>query len=193
MERKITSYYEVLRKITRNIAVTDKTGRNLGLNPGFKKTLHIVAACGKRGGKLFFIGNGASASISSHMAVDFWKHGGIRATAFNDSSLLTCVSNDCGFEQVFAKPIKMFSDKGDVLIVISSSGASQNILCAVEAARSKGLKIITLSGFSKSNPLRKSGDINFYIAANRYSHVEIMHHSLCHYLLDAIVERKVRS
>ena len=137
-----------------------------------------------------FIGNGASASISSHMAIDFWKNAGIKATAFNDPALLTCLSNDYGYERVFAEPIKMFSDKGDILIAISSSGASVNILRAVEAARSKGVKVITLTGFSKNNPLRKSGDMNFYIPADRYSHVEIMHHSICHYLLDIIVDRK---
>lgn len=190
MKRKISFYYGVLRKLTQNTAVTDKVGRNLDLESGFEKTVRVVTACGKRGGKLMFIGNGASASISSHMAVDFWKHAGIKATAFNDPALLTCVSNDYGYEQVFAKPIEVFSEKGDILFAISSSGRSVNILRAVEKVYSRGITIITLSGFSKNNPLRKTGDINFYVPASRYSHVEIMHHSICHYLLDIIAEKK---
>lgn len=190
MIRKIDSYYAILRRLTQDITVTDKTGRTLALQPGFEKIISLLNACGKRKGKLMFIGNGASASISSHMAVDFWKHAGIKATAFNDASLLTCVSNDYGYEQVFAKPIEMFSDRGDILVAISSSGKSANILRAVKMARLRGVKIITLTGFSERNPLRRLGDINFYVPADRYSHVEVMHHSICHYLLDIIVSKK---
>ncbi len=170
--------------------ITGKTGKSYDLESGFEKIARMVIACGKHRGKLMFIGNGASASISSHMAIDFWKHVGIKAIAFNDSAQLTCLSNDFGYEQVFAKPVEIFSNKGDILIAISSSGSSINILRAVEAARSKGVRVITLSGFSKDNPLRKTGDINFYVPADKYGHVEIMHHSICHYLLDIIAEEK---
>lgn len=188
MSKKINSYYDTLRRLTRSMIVTDKAGGAMDLQSAVDKTVRFVTTCGKRRGKLMFIGNGASASISSHMAIDFWKHGGIKATAFNDPSLLTCLSNDYGYERVFAEPVQMFSDKGDILIAISSSGASANILRAVDTARSKGVKIITLTGFSKDNPLRKAGDMNFYVPADRYSHVEIMHHSICHYVLDIIVK-----
>lgn len=130
--------------------------------------------------------------LSSHMVVDFWKNAGIKAVSFNDPSLLTCMSNDYGYEEVFARPIEVFTDKGDILVAISSSGASPNILRAASLAKSKGVKVVTLTGFSKDNPLRKSGDINFYVPADRYSHVEIMHHSLCHYLLDIIVDERCK-
>lgn len=188
MEKMLGSYYEMLRGLTRRVAITDKAGHSIGLEQGFKKTIRLLTACAKSGRKLIFIGNGASASISSHMAVDFWKNAGIKATAFNDHSLLTCISNDYGYEQVFAKPVEIFSDKGDILIAISSSGRSENILRAVGAAKPRGVKIVTLTGFSKDNPLRKRGDMNFYVPADRYSHVEIIHHSLCHYMLDALVD-----
>lgn len=187
---KIDSYYKILRRLTQNIILTDKTGKILGLQCGFEKVVSLLSICGKGKRKLIFIGNGASASISSHMAVDFWKHAGIKAVAFNDPALLTCMSNDYGYEQVFAKPIEMFSDRGDILIAISSSGKSANILRAVKVARSRGVKIITLTGFSKHNLLRKLGDMNFYVPADRYSHVEVIHHSICHYLLDIIVSKK---
>ncbi len=190
MVKKINSYYRILRRLTQSIAVTDKAGRAMCLQSGVERIVRFATKCGKSGGKLIFIGNGASASISSHMAVDFSKHAGIKATAFNDPSLLTCMSNDYGYEQVFAKPIEMFSDKGDILIAISSSGASANILRAVKTARLRGVKVVTLTGFSKDNPLRKTGDINFYVPVDKYSHVEIVHHSICHYLLDIIVDEK---
>lgn len=187
---KINSYYAALRKLTQCITITDKAGKNLGLQSGFEKAINLITACGKHGGKLMFIGNGASASISSHMAIDFWKHSGIRATAFNDSSLLTCISNDYGYEQVFAKPVEMFADKGDILIAISSSGKSVNVLHAVKAARSRSGRVITLTGFLANNPLRKSGEINFYVPFPAYGQVEVMHHSICHCMLDTIVSER---
>jgi len=134
-----------------------------------------------------FIGNGASAAISSHMSTDFWRNIGIRAVAFNDISLLTCISNDYGYKHVFEKPIEMFAEKGDVLIAISSSGKSENILLGVKPAKVKGCKVITLSGFDKNNPLSSLGNYNFYAPSQSYGPVEIIHHSICHCILNSIM------
>jgi D-sedoheptulose 7-phosphate isomerase len=121
------------------------------------------------------------------MAIDFWKNGGIRATAFNDCSLLTCIGNDYDYKHVFEKPIEMFAEQGDVLIAISSSGKSENILLGVKAARTNGCRVITFSGFDEANPLRRMGDYNFYVPSMAYGHVEVVHQSLCHCLLDYIM------
>ena len=137
--------------------------------------------------KIIFIGNGASASIASHMSTDFWKNGGIRAVAFNDAALLTCLSNDCGYENVFGKSIDMFADEGDILFAISSSGKSENILNGVRAARNQGAKVVTFSGFSSENPLRQMGDINFYVPDGAYGAVEVLHLAICHCILDVII------
>lgn len=134
--------------------------------------------------KVMIIGNGGSAGISSHLAVDFWKNGGIKATAFNDSSLLTCISNDYSYEQVFEKPIEMFADSGDILFAISSSGNSANIINAVKAARHKGVFVVTLSGFSSDNALRQLGDINIYTPHHDYGVVEVSHVAVLHSLLN---------
>ena len=114
-------------------------------------------------------------------------HGVARAVAFNDPSLLTCVSNDFGYAHVFEKPIEMFADAGDVLIAISSSGKSENIVRGVEAARRTGCRIITLSGFRPDNPLRRLGELNFWVPTDSYGHVEITHLALCHAVVDAIM------
>jgi D-sedoheptulose 7-phosphate isomerase len=135
-----------------------------------------------------FIGNGGSAAIASHQAVDFWKNGGVRAIAFNDTSLLTCIGNDYGFAQVFEKPVEMFADAGDVLIAISSSGRSENILRGARAARERGCHVVTLSGFAADNPLRALGHLNFYAPGQGYGLVEITHLSICHAICDAIVD-----
>ena len=91
------------------------------------------------------------------MAIDFWKNGGIKAISFNDASQLTCLGNDYGYGYIFEKPIEMFAETGDVLIAISSSGKSENILRAAKCAYRKGCKIITLSGFEADNPLSGMG------------------------------------
>jgi len=187
IRKEINSYYETLRRLTNNITVTDKAGKDLDFESGLGKTVTLITTCGKRGKKLMFIGNGASASIASHMAADFWKNSKIRATAFNDAALLTCISNDFGYNQVFEKPIEMFANPGDILVAISSSGKSENIIRGVRMALSKGCKVISLSGFKKNNALHSLGGINFYVPSSSYGQVEVMHHSICHCMLDTIV------
>lgn len=130
----------------------------------------------KNGKKLIIIGNGGSSAIASHVSVDFTKSCGVRAINFNESDLLTCFSNDFGYEHAFAKAIEMYMDKGDLLIAISSSGKSKNILNACDAAKKLSPeKIVTLSGFNSNNPLKKLGDINLFINSDQYNFVENIH------------------
>jgi D-sedoheptulose 7-phosphate isomerase len=187
MDKEIRSYYAMLRRLTQRISVTDKAGKRFVLSSGVMMVVRLINACAKNAGKLMFIGNGASASIASHMAADFWKNGNIRAVAFNDATLLTCVSNDFGYAKVFEKPIQMFADPGDILVAISSSGRSENIIRGARMASSKGCAVISLSGFKKNNPLHSLGDINFYVPSSSYGQVEVVHHSICHCVLDTIV------
>lgn len=136
---------------------------------------------------VFFIGNGASQAISSHMAADLTKNGRLKAIAFTDPSLLTCVGNDLGYEQIFAEPLRRWAAAGDVLVAISSSGASPNILEAVRVARENGLAVVTLSGFAADNPLRGAGDVGFYAPSRNYGDVEVVHHAICHCIVDRVV------
>ncbi len=133
------------------------------------------------------VGNGGSASIASHMAIDYSKNGGIPAIAFNDPAGLTCLANDLGYEEVFSHQIRMLGRPGDFLCAISSSGRSTNILNAVETARKKNIEILTLSGFSDTNPLRSMGDMNLYLGSAVYGFVEIGHLTLCHAILDNLM------
>jgi D-sedoheptulose 7-phosphate isomerase len=111
----------------------------------------------------------------------------MRAVSFNDGALLTCVGNDFGYAHVFEKPIEMFADSGDVLIAISSSGRSENILRAAAAGARTGCRVITLSGFGADNPLRRLGELNFYLPSDSYGYVEITHLAICHCILDTII------
>ncbi len=183
------NFYRDLALFIGGIRVTDGAGTQMEFYRGIEAVTGIIRSiAGDR--KLMFIGNGGSAAISSHMAVDFWKNGGIRAVAFNDSSLLTCVGNDCGYANIFEKPIGMFAEAGDILVAISCSGRSENILLGVRAARKAGCKVVTLSGFDRDNPLSSMGDYNFYVPSHSYGPVEIIHHSICHCIFDTTMQEK---
>lgn len=179
-----SSYLKDFTQMMQNTEVTDSQLGRLTLDEGLKKTIGRLEQLKREKKKVMFVGNGGSAGIASHQSVDFWKNGGIRAVAFNDSSLLTCISNDYSFAEVFSKPIEMFADAGDLVFAFSSSGKSANILNAAEAAKSAGADLFTFSGFHQENPLRQTGSLNFYVPSLEYGLVEVGHLYLSHVILD---------
>ena len=134
----------------------------------------------------FFIGNGGSAAIASHMATDFSNKGNVPSLALNDLSALTCVSNDYKYENVFVKQLEWHAHAHDWLFAISSSGKSKNILWAVDCALERGMEVVTLSGFSPKNPLRGMGMVNYYVPSYDYGIVETAHLGILHALLDGV-------
>ena len=154
------------------------------LEPGLKRLDGILRSAHRAGGKAIFIGNGGSAAIASHMAVDWSKNKGIRSVALNDAAMLTMLGNDFGYDQVFAKQIEYHGRQDDVAVIISSSGRSLNILAAASAARTQGLRaVITFSGMNPNNALRRRGNLNFYVPSVSYGLVELSHLSLLHSLV----------
>ncbi len=186
-------YHKDFLGLIDSIKAADGDKKKLDFHQGIEISCDIIEKQAGRGGKIFFVGNGGSAAIASHMAVDFWKNGDIPAMAFTDNSLLTCISNDFGYENVFAKPIEFFAGKNDVLFAISSSGRSKNILKAVEAMAKKRGKVITLSGFKENNPLSSKGICNFYVPSCEYGLVEVIHQYICHFILDTVIEYRTVS
>ncbi len=139
--------------------------------------------------KVMLVGNGGSAAIASHMAIDLSKNARVPAMALNDSAALTCLSNDYGYHLVFAKQIEWTGKSGDILVAISSSGESANIICAVEAARHiAGVQVFTFTGFDNDNHLRSYGDINFYVPSHQYGFVELTHQIILHQIVDTLTE-----
>ncbi len=185
----VKKYFQELGRLLESVWVTDSKGSRLDLDGVIDSMVQEMACLQKAGGKIMFVGNGGSAGIAGHQAVDYWKNGNIRATAFNDASLLTCISNDYGYEHVFEKPVEMFAQPGDWLFAISSSGRSENILRAVRAAQENGCRVTTFSGFAPGNPLRTLGDVNFYVQSNSYGLVEIAHLALSHGILERWIEK----
>jgi D-sedoheptulose 7-phosphate isomerase len=129
-------------------------------------------------------GNGGSAALVSHMQNDLCKAIGVRALVFNEQPLLMALANDHGYGCVFERPIELWAEPSDLVVTVSSSGKSENILRAVRASVARGCQVITFSGFSPDNPLRQMGDLNFYVRSDVYGYVETAHAVLTHYMTD---------
>ena len=141
--------------------------------------------------KILIFGNGGSAAIASHFSVDLTKNAKIRCTNYNESDLITCFSNDFGYERWVEMAIKYYGNKGDVLIVISSSGKSKNMINACIAARKKKFsKIITLTGHLVNNPVKKLGDINLWANSKAYNYIENIHQFWLLSLVDLVIGKK---
>ena len=165
---------------------TDANGKKFNVSDGTKKCLTELDNVRKRNKNVVVVGNGGSAAIASHLQNDLVKACGIRSMVFTEQPLLTALTNDLGYETVYEIPIGVMADSGDLLIAISSSGQSKNILNAVKIALTKQMKIITLSGFNSGNPLRSLGHFNFYSSTSEYGLIENVHSIITHYLSDSL-------
>ena len=142
----------------------------------------------KTNNMVYIAGNGGSASIASHVSVDFAKVANVKSSTFNNSNLITCFANDYGYENWLSNSIKFYGDQGDLLIAISSSGKSKNIVNGCIAARKKNFsKIITLTGHKKNNPVMKKGDINLWINSKAYNFIENIHQFWLLLLVDLLI------
>ena len=151
----------------------------------------ILMKTKKNNNKTMIFGNGGSAAIASHVSVDLTKNANIRTVNYNEADLITCFANDYGYERWVEKAIDFYADKNDVLILISSSGNSKNMINACKAARNmKMSKIITFTGHDKDNPLSKLGDINFWINSKAYNFVENTHQIWLLTIVDLIIGKR---
>jgi len=167
-----------------NTCISNKENINL-----IKKAALDFKSLGKN--KIIIFGNGGSAAIASHFTTDVLKNTNLRCLNLSDTSLLTCLSNDYGYENANSKFLELYGDKNDILIAISSSGKSLNIINSVISAKKKNFsKIITLSGFKKNNKLKKIGDINFWIDSDNYNIIENSHQVILLTLIDYICNKK---
>jgi len=135
----------------------------------------LAVAVRNRKAKLMFAGNGASASIASHGAVDFTKQGRVRGVDFNEPNLITAFTNDYGFEAYLAKAVEFYADDGDALVLISVSGRSLNVVAAARYAKLRGLPVVSFTGTSADNPLRAASDIRLFVDSCAYNIVECTH------------------
>ena len=181
----VTSYFRGLSELLLNMQVTDADGLPLSLDEQATSVVGMILAAKAADKKVMLIGNGGSAAIVSHMHNDLCMSVGVRAVVFHELPLLTALTNDHGYECVFARPLELWSEPGDLLLAFSSGGRSANILGAVRAALARDCQVITLSGFERDNPLRGMGLLNFYVPSQSYGCVETAHSALAHFLTDS--------
>ncbi|MEO8188251.1 MAG: D-sedoheptulose 7-phosphate isomerase [Burkholderiaceae bacterium] len=155
----------------------------------------LLADTFSAGGRAYSCGNGGSMCDAMHFAEELTgrfrdNRPGYAALAISDASHLSCVGNDYGYEQVFARFIEAHGRAGDVLLAISTSGTSKNVLAAVHAARQRGMKVIGLTG-RQGTQLAESADIAIVTAAGKYAdRVQELHIKVIHILIE-LVERKL--
>jgi D-sedoheptulose 7-phosphate isomerase len=182
-------WLEHLAKHPGEVASTGSNGGTLSFDEAMQAAEALLLEAKNQARKVLVIGNGGSAAIASHMQTDLCHSLGIRGLVFNEPPLLTALANDNGYEHAFQRLVELWADPDDVLVAISSSGRSANILNACVAARNRGASLITFSGFAADNPLRTHGDLNFYVANANYGPVESAHAVLAHHLTDRVLAR----
>jgi len=159
----------------------------------FLNIVKILKKIKKNRKKVILVGNGGSAAMASHVSVDLTKMCKIRAINFNEADLLTCFANDYGYENWVQKALSSYADRGDLLICISSSGESKNIINGAKFAKKMGCNIITLTGFDKKNKVRKIGHINLWLNSNNYNLIEMTHHIWLLSIVDFISKAKFKN
>lgn len=175
-----------LCELVRSSECTDVEGRSQVLDDGIECVSWLLRDARERHGNVYLIGNGGSAAVASHVANDFCNIAGLRAVSLLDHSSLTCFANDYGYENVYSQRLRRMAQPQDVLIAISSSGESENIVRAAQQMRECGGALVTLSGFGEANRLRALGKVNFWIDSHDYGLVELGHLFMLHHLVDCI-------
>lgn len=159
------------------------------LDDTMNRLVNTLAHLRAREQVVHLIGNGGSAAIVAHAQNDFVKGCRIKTLVHQDVPLLTAQSNDLSYTESYQQ-LGLWLQGEDVLIAVSSSGASQNILHAASAAKLCGAWLVTLTGFALDNPLRRMGDLNFYVPSSDYGQVELTHAALLHCLTDRLAHAR---
>lgn len=179
-------YIADLAGVLGGLSFTRADGSGLEVDDGYATWRDLTLRVRSQRRTVYMIGNGASASMASHFSADLAKNGRVHTQTFFDLALITAISNDISYEQVFAEPLRRRGEGGDMLIAISSSGKSPNILAAAAVAAELGMTIVTLTGKDAGNPLRRRGDLNLHVPAPTYGLTETAHAAALHRWMDLV-------
>ena len=180
---------ELLEKIDKTEFYIGVDKKLADYNEGINYLIDVFSKHKVNKTQLFFIGNGGSSAIASHMTADFMKNGGMNTYSLYDNAVTTCMGNDYGYEYIFSRPIEFLVRENDLLVAISSSGNSKNIINAIETAKTKKAEVITFTGFNTDNKVKQIGDINIYVPSSQYGMVESIHNLILQQIVDSIMER----
>lgn len=185
-------YISQLNAILSQLSVRDAEHKEIGIESAFSIWKDVTLKVRVSRNSVFFIGNGASASMASHFAADLGKNGNILTEVFTDPALITAIANDISYDQVFSEPLRLRMTGGDMLIAISSSGNSPNMVYGAETALEMGGTVITLSAMGEENSLRRLGYLNFYVPGQSYGMAETCHAAILHFWVDQIAKAIVQ-
>ncbi len=170
-----------------SLATWDQQKNALEINQAFKKWVAFTTQIYQNKKTVYLIGNGASASMASHVAADLAKNAKLHTEVFSDLSLITAIANDLSYEDVFSEPLARRMDSNDMLVAISSSGNSPNIIKAINTARRFKATVVTLSAMNQDNAICNMGNLNFFVNAKTYGMAETCHAAILHYWIDQMV------
>jgi D-sedoheptulose 7-phosphate isomerase len=166
-------------------------GRTADLGAAEQAVVQLFEATGAKAGTVWWVGNGGSAGVCSHLAQDVLNKLGVKSLPLSDASLLTCMANDYGYDNIYRRPLETLFGPNDMLIAISSSGRSRNIVACVELAKARGIPAVSLSAFKIDNPLWQAGaKIALHIECSLYGHAEVGHEALLHGIIESAWQRQ---
>lgn len=181
--------YDYIKSYLEDLSLKIKPNKEVIENLVNIRDLLLAASANNK--KILIFGNGGSAAIASHFSVDLTKNAKLKCVNFSDAGLITCFANDFGFERWIEKAVNFYGSEGDVLIAISSSGSSENIVNGVKAARDGNFSaVVTLSGFHKDNVLRSLGDVNLWVDSKAYNFVENIHQIWLLAIVDLVIGKR---
>ncbi len=185
----LEKFYEVLQNTEYTVKKNEEM-ETMDFEMAFSHVLDLFQNAKENVRQIFFVGNGGSCAIAEHATADFLKNGRMRTVNLLHAPLITCMGNDFGYEHTFSNPLGLLGNKDDLLVTISSSGNSTNIINAIQTAKKKEMKVLTLSGFTLDNQSRQLGDMNIYVPIKHYGIVESIHNLLLQQVVDFIIERE---
>lgn len=183
------AYISEFVNVLKSVKIGIETNIDFDYDTGINKLVECFTKHKEIKSQIFFIGNGGSSAIASHMTADYMKNGGMKTCCLYDNAVTTCMGNDYGYEYVFSRPLECLGQENDLLVAISSSGNSQNIVNAISVARAKNMDIMTFTGFKQDNRSRRLGLINVYVPSEKYGIVESIHNLILQQVVDLILER----
>jgi D-sedoheptulose 7-phosphate isomerase len=184
---KKTYYSNYINSINDGLLNSKYFNLNVEMKPDlfFKEIKDIMIRLRESKSKIYFFGNGASAAFANHMALDFSKNGKILSRSLSDSALLTALSNDYTFEGAMVEYLKIEGvTKNDLIISISSSGNSPNVVNVLNFCKENNIKSLALSGLKENNKSTQLANYSIYVPMKTYGMVECIHQVFLHSILD---------
>ncbi len=170
-----------------SLSVRDIKGQDIDTDTAFKQLQNYTLGALERRKTIYFIGNGSSASIANEVSANLAKNTGIRAETFFNFALITAIASDSGYEKIFSEPLRKRMTAGDMLVAISSTGESQNVIYAAKEAHNLGGIVCTLSAMNPENTLRSIGTLNFYIPASSAWSAHLCHMEVTNYWINEMI------